>query len=151
MDDGDGGDNVTSDQELAALEGGTVLASDGNKIGKVEQIWVDRVNRQPEWAGVKIGVLGTKHRLVSLRAAEYRDDAVVVNYTKDEVEQAPEIDPESAGAEEELRLYRHYGQPVPAPPPAEVRNPFAGVMGLYAKTAWEPGGAKYEEQAGPGG
>ena len=149
---GDGDDlNVTTDEELSALEGGTVLASDGDKIGKVDQIWVDRVNRQPEWAEVKIGVLGTRHRLVPLRAAEFRDDAVVVNYTKDEVEQAPEIDAESAGPEEEILLYRHYRQPLPMPPPPEVRNPFSGAMSLYAKTAWQPGGAKYDEQAGSGG
>ncbi len=138
---------VASDEGLSALEGGTVLASDGTKIGKLEQIWVDTVNRQPEWASVKIGVLGTRHRLVPLRAAEYRDDAVVVNYTKDDVEQAPEIDPEQAGPEDELRLYRHYRQPLPTAPPPQVRNPFTGVVPLYAKTAWEKGGAKYDESA----
>ena len=138
---------VAWEEDLSVLEGATVLASDGSRIGKLEQVWVDKVNRQPEWASVKAGVLGTKSRLVPMRAAEHRDDTVVVKYTKDEVEQAPAIDPETAGPEDELRLYRHYRQPLPAPPPPQVRNPFAGVVPFYAGTAWQKGGAMYEETA----
>ena len=139
--------SVAWEDDLSSLEGSTVLASDGTKIGKLEQVWVDRVNRQPEWASVKAGLMGMRSHLVPMRAAEYRDDAVVVNYTKEEVEQAPEIDPESAGPEDELRLYRHYRQPLSAAPPPQVRNPFAGVVPFYAKTAWQEGGAKYGDPA----
>ncbi|MBW3641699.1 MAG: PRC-barrel domain-containing protein [Actinobacteria bacterium] len=141
---------VAWEEDLSALEGATVLGSDGSKIGKLEQVWVDQVNRQPEWASVKTGVLGMRSRLVPMRAAEHRDDTVVVKYTKDEVEQAPEIDPETAGPDDELRLYRHYRQPLPAPPPPQVRNPFAGVVPFYARTAWQEGGAKYDQGASEG-
>ncbi len=139
--------SVAWEEDLAALEGAAVLSSDGTKIGKLEQVWVDTVNHLPEWASVKTGALGMRSKLVPMRAAEHREGAVVVNYTKEEVEQAPEIDPTSAGPEEQLRLYRHYGQPLPAPPPPPVRNPFAGVVPFYAKTAWQQGGAMYEEPA----
>lgn len=109
--------------ELVELRGAEVVASDGRRIGTVEQIWVDGVNGLPEWAEVRIGALrGTRH--VPLRAADMGHGRVTVNYTAEEVETAPEFDPETAGDDVVKALYRHYRQPLPAPPPPQVRNPF---------------------------
>jgi sporulation protein YlmC with PRC-barrel domain len=119
--------------ELLSLRGRSVLDEDGETIGKVEQVWVDNVNGQPEWATVSLG-RSKESRYVPLRAADIRDDDVVVAYTKDQVESAPEFRPGEATVQDEHRLYRHYNQPLPAPPPPEVRNPFVRVQPVWAPT-----------------
>ena len=109
--------------ELLELRGAEVSANDGRRIGTVEQIWVDGVNGLPEWAEVRIGSRrATRH--VPLRAADMADGGITVNYTADEVGSAPEFDPETADDDAVQALYRHYRQPLPAPPPPQVRNPF---------------------------
>ena len=109
--------------ELVDLRGGEVIANDGRRIGQVEQIWVDGVNGLPEWAEVRMGARrGTRH--VPLRAADMGDGRVTVNYTAEQVETAPEFDPETADDGAVKALYGHYRQPLPAPPPPRVRNPF---------------------------
>ena len=119
--------------ELIDLRGATVVDRDGTTIGTIEQIWVDRVNELPEWAAVTLNrKRGTK--LVPLRAADLSPERVTVNYTADEVKGAPAIDPGDSGREDMERLYRHYRQPLPAPPPPKVRNPFDRLT-----ATWVPG------------
>ncbi len=119
---------------LIDLQGATVVDPDGNKIGAVVQIWVDKVNNLPEWAAVKTReLLGSQTRYVPLRAAELGGE-VVVAYTKDEVKSAPDFDSERASQDDIEALYRHYRQPLPAPPPPRVANPFDRLT-----AAWMPG------------
>lgn len=130
--------------ELIDLQGATVVGHEDERIGKVDQIWVDNVNGQPEWAAVRTGSLpGGRARLVPLRAADLGDGRVKVNYTKDEVNGAPDFEPGRSGRDDEERLYRHYRQPLPAPPPPQVRNPFDRLTAV-----WMPGVA--EKAAEPG-
>lgn len=121
-------------EELVDLRGADVVGSDGERIGTVEQIWVDNVNRLPEWAEVTAGRRGRGSRYVPLRAADFEDGRITVNYTADEVEGSPEVDPRTAGRAEGEALYRHYRQPLPAPPPPQVRNPFDRMT-----ARWVPG------------
>ena len=113
-----------------------MVDANGDNVGTVEQIWVDNVNGLPEWATVKMGRIRGHHRLVSLRPVEIRDDDIVVAYTKEQIEAAPEFDPNTATPEDERRLYRHYGRTLSVPRPAEVRNPFARVQPVWALTHW---------------
>lgn len=128
--------DISAIDELVALRDRAVVDSNGDRIGTVEQIWVDNVNGLPEWATVKMGRIRGHRRFVSLRPVEIRDDDIVVAYTKEQIEEAPEFDPDTATPEEERKLYRHYGRPLSTPPPAEVRNPFARVQPVWAPTHW---------------
>ncbi len=120
--------------ELVDLRGATVVDSEGEKIGTIEQIWVDNANSLPEWAAVKTGkLLGSQIRYVPLRAADLASD-VTVAYTKDEVRDSPDFDPKRASKDAIEALYRHYRQPLPAPAPPKVRNPFDRLT-----AAWTPG------------
>jgi uncharacterized protein YrrD len=40
--------------------GSTVVGSDGQKIGSVEDIYIDRETEEPEWAMVKTGLFGPR-------------------------------------------------------------------------------------------
>jgi uncharacterized protein (TIGR02271 family) len=82
----------------------------GEKIGTIEEIYLDADTSQPEWALVHTGLFGTKRNFVPLRDASESDQGVSAPYTKDQVKDAPSIDPDgSLSRQEEAELYRHYG------------------------------------------
>jgi len=83
---------------------------DGDKIGKVEEIYLDTETDQPEWALVNMGLFGTKSTFVPIRDASESGGQLRVPFEKEQVKGAPNID---AGGElsqsEEAELYRYYG------------------------------------------
>ncbi len=99
---------VTMD-ELMEARGADVYSSDGEKIGSVEEIFVDEETNQPEWIGLGTGFLGTKRTLVPVQGAERREDGFYVPYSKDQVKETPEIDSDEISQETEAGLYSHYG------------------------------------------
>lgn len=61
---------MISTQEIERLiDGGTVLDQDNNKIGKIEQIYLDDQSSEPEWVTVKTGFFGGAASFVPLRDA----------------------------------------------------------------------------------
>lgn len=97
--------------DLMALRGSDVYGSDGDKVGSLEQVYLDNTTNEPEWVAVKTGFLGTRVNLVPLADARYGDgQSLQVAHTKDTVKNAPDIDPDGELNEtEEQKLYRHYG------------------------------------------
>ena len=90
--------------------GKTVLDRDGEKIGKLGDVYLDRETDAPAYAAVHTGLFGAKETFVRLQDAEPVDDDIRVPYEKAHVIDAPQIDPEVAlTAEEERRLDAHYG------------------------------------------
>jgi uncharacterized protein (TIGR02271 family) len=96
--------------EVTRWRGRTMIASDGDKIGKIDEIYLDEETGRPEWALVNTGLLGMKSNFVPLTTATSEGDEVRVDYTKDQVKDAPGIDPDGQlSQQEEAALYRHYG------------------------------------------
>jgi uncharacterized protein (TIGR02271 family) len=96
--------------EVASWRDRTMIDADGEKIGKIDEIYLDTETGQPEWALVNTGLLGTKSSFVPLAGASSDGEEVRVEYTKDQAKQAPGIDPErELSREEEAELYSHYG------------------------------------------
>jgi uncharacterized protein (TIGR02271 family) len=86
------------------------VTSDGDKLGTLEEIYLDTDTGQPEWATVRTGLLGTQHTFVPLAEVDHQHGEVVVPYSKDQVKGAPSADPDGQlSHEEEDRLYDHYG------------------------------------------
>jgi uncharacterized protein (TIGR02271 family) len=95
--------------ETYEWKGRKVVSSDGEKIGTLEEIYLDTHTGQPEWATVTTGLLGTQQTFVPLAQANPQNDEVVVPYSKGQVKDAPSIDPDGElSSEEEARLYDHY-------------------------------------------
>ena len=67
-------------EQFASAQGATVLASDGEEIGKVEEIFYDHQTSRPEWIGIGSGTFGTKRVLVRVEGADLRDDGLFVPY-----------------------------------------------------------------------
>ncbi|WP_326837909.1 PRC and DUF2382 domain-containing protein [Amycolatopsis rhabdoformis] len=95
-----------------------VVDPDGNKIGKVGNVYLADTTREPEWITVKTGLFGSKESFVPLSGANVDNDGVHVNVAKDQVSEAPRIDADGhLSSTESAELYRHYGLPMPRSAP----------------------------------
>jgi uncharacterized protein (TIGR02271 family) len=97
-------------QSVLEWRGQELLDNDGQKIGTIEEIYLDTETDQPEWALVKTGLFGGKGTFVPLQEANPSGDGVQVPFEKAHVKDAPNIDPDGQLSQsEEQTLYRHYG------------------------------------------
>jgi uncharacterized protein (TIGR02271 family) len=97
-------------QEVLSWRGQPLRGSDGEKLGTIEEIYLDAETREPEWVLVTTGLFGTKQSFVPVRDASATDDGVEVPFDKDRVKDAPKMDPDGELSQrEEAELYRHYG------------------------------------------
>src|SRR3954465_2932855 len=96
--------------DLLQTRGQDLYDNDGEKIGKIEEIYLDADTGAPEWALVNTGLFGTKSTFVPLRDATEDGGSVRVPYEKAQVKGAPSIDPDGElSQQQESELYRHYG------------------------------------------
>jgi uncharacterized protein (TIGR02271 family) len=103
---------VTEMSEAYDFRGRTVVDRDGQKIGKVDDLYLDREGGRPEWALVNTGLFGTKKTFVPLRGASPTGEDVQLPIAKDQVKDAPSIEADEELSEaEERRLFEHYGVP----------------------------------------
>jgi uncharacterized protein (TIGR02271 family) len=103
------GDAMSTFTEVYDWRGRTVVDRDGDKIGTLDEIYLDSQTNEPEWALVHTGLLGTKSSFVPLEGAAPAGEDVRVAYAKDHVKDAPSIDADGAlSRQEESQLYRHY-------------------------------------------
>src|ERR671939_898274 len=90
--------------------GRTLIGSDGEKIGKVDELYLDQQTDKPEWVRVHTGLLGTKRSFVPLVGASPQGEDVRVTVSKDQVKDAPNVEPDAELSErEEIELFQHYG------------------------------------------
>jgi uncharacterized protein (TIGR02271 family) len=100
-----------STDQAAQLRGATVVGPDGEKIGSVEEIYLDDDTGQPEWLTVKTGLFGSRVSFVPLADARVDGDTVQVPYDKAHVKDAPNTDADGQlTISEEEQLYAHYGR-----------------------------------------
>ncbi len=98
-------------QDVETWRGMKMVDADGDKIGTIEDIFLDRQTGEPAWAAVKTGLFGHKQTLVPIRDAQVTgDNEVQVTLQKERVKDAPRIDAEGGlTPEEEHKLWEHYG------------------------------------------
>ena len=95
---------------VRSWQGRTMVDRDGDRIGTIDNIYVDDQTGQPEWALVNTGLFGTKSTFVPLAQADSSGDDVQVPYDKQLIKDAPRVDPDGHLSEaEEQELWRHYG------------------------------------------
>ena len=84
--------------------------SNGEKIGSIEEIYLDSETNVPEWALVKTGMFGSKSTFVPLRDATEHDGALQTRFDKATIKDAPKLDADGELSQrEESELYRYYG------------------------------------------
>ena len=100
----------TGTTEAYEWRGRTAVDRDGQKIGKIDEIYLDQETNKPEWALVNTGLFGTKSSFVPLAGASAAGDDVKIGFAKDQVKDAPGVEPEGElSQQEEKTLYDHYG------------------------------------------
>lgn len=97
--------------DIDDVRGATMVDKEGAKIGKVEDVFLDRQTGRPAWAAVKTGLLGRKQTLVPIADAFLNfNGEVQVPVAKDQVKDAPNIEPgQELTPELERELWEHYG------------------------------------------
>ena len=97
-------------ERLRDLKGKPVFDNAGQKIGGIEDIYLDDRTDEPEWIGLGTGMFGMKHIVVPLQEAQLAEDGIRVPYSKDKVKDAPDVGSEDHVDERtEAELYRYYG------------------------------------------
>ena len=106
---------MASEERLRELEdkyeGYTVYDNRGEKIGKVDDLFIDETDRE-EYVGVKMGFLGRKSTLIPMDIVRVNeaDKAIEVSESKDHVKSAPSFDDdEDITHEYEERIRSHFG------------------------------------------
>ena len=94
---------------LDEMRGAPVYDNDGDKIGKVEEIFYDQQTRVPEWIGIGTGFFGTKRVLVPVQGAASHEEGLMVPYSKDHVKDSPDIDEDEISQQTEADLAGYYG------------------------------------------
>jgi uncharacterized protein (TIGR02271 family) len=96
-------------QDVQQWQGQTLNDNDGDKIGEIVDIYLDRQSGEPEWLAVKTGLFGSNLSFVPIREASASGDNVRVPYEKSLVKDAPNVQADGElSPEEEQRLYQHY-------------------------------------------
>ena len=116
-----------------------VYDRDGDKIGKVDDLFVDE-NDNPEYIGVKMGFLGRKSTLIpwDVVRVDERQRRIEVSVDKDRVKDGPAFDDdEEITPEYEVRVRDHYG--LGSTGGAETRGTFGAYSGRGPASEERPG------------
>ena len=97
-------------EDLLQKRGQDIYDRSGDKLGSLDEIYLDAETGAPEWALVNTGLFGTKSTFVPLRDATEDGGSLRVPYEKAQVKDAPKVDPDGElSQQQEAELYRHYG------------------------------------------
>ena len=94
------------------IEGATIYDLEGEKIGTVDDLYVDDATGEPEWLLLDTGFFG-RDTLVPCRGMRRTEDGFQVAFQKDVVKGAPDVDREGdeLSEEDERDLYSYYRIP----------------------------------------
>jgi sporulation protein YlmC with PRC-barrel domain len=91
-------------------QGKMLFDSEGDKIGKLQDVYVDVENDEPQFATVKEGFIGRHLTFVPLGGTKIGPDGLQVAVTKEQVRSAPniELEGDQLSQADESALYHHF-------------------------------------------
>ena len=96
-------------RNIAEWRGKVLVDRDGEKIGKLEDVYVDVESDEPMFGTVKEGLLGRHLTFVPLDGVTIGPDDLQVTVSKEMVKNAPNIATgEELSEKDESELYHHY-------------------------------------------
>ena len=92
--------------------GKVIVDRDGERIGKLQDVYVDVETDEPQFGTVKEGVFGRHLTFVPLAGVQVGPEFLQVAATKEQVRSAPDIElhGEELSQADESTLYHHYEQ-----------------------------------------
>ena len=105
------GDKMNTSHDPAQIFGYDVMDNSGNKIGKVDNVWVDDATNELEFVGVKTGWLMGKTHVIPVANAQISDGGIQVPFYADTIKNAPSFSgDEELTPEQEEEIYSYYGE-----------------------------------------
>jgi len=92
--------------------GKLIVDCDGEKIGKLQDVYVDVETDEPQFGTVKEGVFNRHLTFVPLTGVQVSPQSLQVTVTKEQVRSAPDIElkGDELSQADESRLYHHFEQ-----------------------------------------
>jgi len=101
---------MINDEDMQSWVGRPAVGADGEKLGKIADIYLDDQTGTPEWLAVSTGLFGSRVSFVPLQGAAPDGDGLRVPFSKEQVKEAPNAEDDGhLSKAEEARLYQHYG------------------------------------------
>jgi hypothetical protein len=82
--------------------------ADGNRFGKVSQVYMDEQTGQPLWVLVETGLFGTRQSFAPVHGSRLDGELVVLAVSKDQVKDSPNIDKDAHISDSEQDALRQY-------------------------------------------
>jgi hypothetical protein len=97
-------------EDIKEWRGQDVIDLQGQKLGKLDEVYYDTETDVPAFGAVKSGVVGKHITLVPLAGASAGQSYIRVTTAKDQFKDAPSVDTDAElTAEDEASSYGHYG------------------------------------------
>ena len=93
--------------QLRGWIGYTAVDINGDKVGKVEDVYEDDRGSGPEWFAISTGLFGTKRSFAPVAGATADGDQLVLPWTKDQIKDGPIFD--DGDIDDGEQIYGHYG------------------------------------------
>lgn len=101
---------MSRETDIATLTEATVFSQDGEKVGRISDVYFDNTTGRPAWVTVRTGLFGTHETFVPLAGAHLADEILRVPFDRDTVKSAPRVEANGdLSSEEEVNLFRYYG------------------------------------------
>jgi hypothetical protein len=101
---------MISVEDIKEWRGQDVVDLNGDKLGKLEEVFYDAETDEPAFGAIKSGVIGKHLTLVPLFRATVGQSHLRVAVGKDEFKKAPSVDTDTElTAEDEAQSYGFYG------------------------------------------
>ncbi|GAA2156414.1 hypothetical protein GCM10009760_57390 [Kitasatospora kazusensis] len=115
---------MQTDIDPRDLIGHKAVDRNGDKIGTVDEVYLDDATGEPEWAAVRTGIFG-RDAFVPLTTSEFSGEELKVPYDKSLIKESPDFGVgQHLSPAQELQLYRYYGLDTngAAPPPTAANG-----------------------------
>ncbi|MDK7181375.1 PRC and DUF2382 domain-containing protein [Corynebacterium riegelii] len=145
---------MTDFNRIEDLANATAYDVNGDKVGSVQDVYVNDTSGQPDFISVNHGLFGTGTSIVPLRGHSLRDGDLHLAFPKDRIEDAPDLDDNGhLTTNDQDALYRHYAltevQDVTTYETGAPAEPVDGAAG-HGVDAGAAGAAGYGVEAGAG-
>lgn len=101
---------MTTQNNIRDLFNTTAFDSNGEKLGDVQEVFVDDHSGQPTFVEVKHGLFGMSSSLVPLKGHRLQGEDLQLAFPKDRIKDAPDVNAdEGLTPEEQNRIFEHYG------------------------------------------
>jgi hypothetical protein len=100
-------------EQLERYRGHTLLDNAGERVGRIDDVYLNETTSAPEWIRVAVGPLATRSTLVPVAHLEVRDSELHVTHDRDFVRAAP-VYFEAQGSlppAQEAQLFEYYRLP----------------------------------------